>query len=167
MVFCAQYLKCLAVLVSQDPKLERSRHRSSASGNACSWFLKWYLFPFQKRPRNRARQHSHCSAVITGRERRPSWLLCPGISLALETDTFKSWHALLGWGCLSFPMFPAVSGVSVGRDLVKRKLCQVGQQLDEQLGPSGVSGGSRYDQRGMSSAGYCRQLLPFLYSSNH
>lgn len=63
-------------------------------------------------------------------------------------------------------MFPAVSGVSVGWDLVKVKLCQVSQQLDEQLGPSGASGGSRYDQRGMSSA-VCRQLLPSLYSSNH
>ena len=54
----------------------------------------------------------------------------------------------IGWGCLSFQMFPAVSGMTVGWDLVKHNLCPVVQLLDGQLGPSGVSGGSCYHQRG-------------------
>lgn len=99
--------------------------------------------------------------MITGRERRASWLPRLGVSLAWERDTFQSLHAQLGWGYLSFLTFTAVSGVSVGWDLVKHKLCPVGQQWVGQRGPSGVSVGSCCQPEGCLLLGVAGSFYPF------
>lgn len=59
-------------------------------------------FPLQKQPRDGASLHSH------GNGERGQLVLCLGVPLAWDGDAFESSHAPLGWGCLSFPMFPAV-----------------------------------------------------------